>query len=199
MAKQLNKKEKIQISLLALSVVITIFGIMFLLTSAELVPIFKGFYKINNMLGRYIIVILTMSVGIMLFSNVAMTIENKKMRNGLTLGITIFASVLTLPLVYVFIAIFPAHSGKIGAIGEIMMINRIVEGFIAWFGNGNFVYVVYTVMLIVSIIFLAVPLVTGVLGIKGKALKVGKQSSGKFGIGIIELPVITKVNARESK
>lgn len=196
--KDLSKKEKVQYSLLALSVVITIFGIMFLLTAAQLVPIFKGLYNIKNILGQYIIVILTMSCGIMLFSNVAVTLENQKLRNGLTIGVTVFAFVLTLPLVYVFIAIFPANSGVVGPVGKIMMIDNIAAGFRAWFGAGGFLYVVYVFMLILSIIFLAVPLVTGALAVKGKALKIGKQPEGKSGIvGVIELPVLTKLKEKD--
>ncbi len=197
--KDLSKKEKIQYSLLALSVVIMVFGIMFLLTAAQLAPIFSGLYNIKNILGQYIIVILTMSCGIMLFSNVAVTFENQKLRNGLTIGITTFAFILTLPLVYVFIAIFPANKGVVGPVGEIMMIGNIAAGFQAWFGTGGFLYVVYVFMLILSIIFLAVPLVTGALAVKGKALKIGKQPDGKSGIlGIIELPAITKLKEKDA-
>ena len=188
--------QKKQLILFIISGVVILFGLMFLLTAAELVPIFKGFYNINNVLGRYIIVILTMATGIMLFSNIAASLEDKKIRNTFTTAITSFSTILTIPLVYVFVAIFFAEKGVIGSVGEIMMISDISAGFKAWFGNGAFLYVVYVFMLVLSIIFICVPLLTGLLTLKDKALKIGKQESGKFGIGIIELPVITKQNKK---
>ncbi len=190
--KNLTKKQITHIVLLAVSVVVVAFGLMFMLTAAKLVPIFTFMYGINNILGQYVIVIATMIVGIMTFSNVSLLIENDKIRNGLTIGVTTFSTVLTVPLVYVFVAIFFAHNGILGPVGEIMMLGDIVAGFTALFGNGAFVYVVYSVMFVVSIIFITFPLVTGVLAVKGKAIIVGKQDNGKFGVGIGTLPVLAK-------
>ena len=192
----MSKPENIsikQLSLFILSVVLIILGILFLVTAAEVAPVFRFFYGIENILGRYIIVILTMASGIMTFSTVAATLEKEDMRNKYTLGITIFSTVLTVPLVYVFIAIFYAERGIVDPIGEFMMIVNISEGFRAWFGEGVFLYIIYSFMLLLSLIFITVPLLTGYLTIKGKALKIGKLDSGKFGIGTIELPVISKV------
>lgn len=190
-----TKANKKQILLLSLSAVIIALGLVFLVSAMQILPLFKG---ISNALGRYIIVIVTMSCGIMLFSNVALTIEDHKLRNGLTLGITIFAFILTLPLVYVFIAIFPANVGIMGFVGkEIMMLDTIVDGFHAWFGNGVFVYVVYSFMLVVSIVFLLEPLGVGILALKGKALYLFEK--GKPLAYISELPVLKKIREREEK
>ncbi len=186
-----NKSLNIKYALLATACLIIVLGILFVLSVAEIVPIFSFFSNINNILAQYIIVIVTMSIGIMLFSNVASTLPDKKLRNGTTIGITIFAAIMTLPLVYVFCAIFSAQKGKLDAIGEIMLLDRIVDGFVAWFGDGAFVYVVYSFMLVLSIIFLLVPLVTGVLTLKGKALKIGKNDKGQL-ISIIDLPILSK-------
>lgn len=189
------KANKKQILLLSLSVLIIALGLVFLVSAMQILPLFKG---IANALGRYLIVIATMSCGIMLFSNVALTIEDHKLRNGLTLGITIFAFVLTLPLVYVFIAIFPANVGVMGFVGkEIMMLDTIVDGFHAWFGNGVFVYVVYSFMLVVSIVFLLEPLGVGILALKGKALYLFEKGKPLAYIG--ELPVLKKIREREEK
>jgi hypothetical protein len=190
----MNKNEKMLKAVLIIASVIIVIGVMFVLTAAEIAPIFQGLTRIKNILGRYIIVIATMATGIMLFSNAAAAVEKKKLRNGLTLGITVFSTVLTIPLVYVFAAIFGAEKGVIDPVGVIMKIDKICEGFRAWFGGGAFLYVIYVFMLILSIVFIAFPLVTGVLTLKGKALKIGKQENGKFGIGIGELPVIKRTN-----
>ena len=190
-----TKANKKQILLLSLSAVIIALGLVFLVSAMQILPLFKG---ISNALGRYLIVIATMSCGIMLFSNVALTIEDHKLRNGLTLGITIFAFVLTLPLVYVFIAIFPANVGVMGFVGkEIMMLDTIVDGFHAWFGNGVFVYVVYSFMLVLSVVFLLEPLAVGVLALKGKALYLFEKGKPLAYIG--ELPVLKKIREKEEK
>ena len=191
MGKPLSKHNKIVISLLALSVAIIIIGILFLLNAMQENPedgFFPAFCAINNLLAKYIIVILTMATGIMLFSNVSLQWEDKKLRNGFTIGITTFSTILTVPLVYVFIAIFAYHgTGAMGPVGKIMALNRIEEGFIAWFGNGAFLWVVYVFMLILSIVFITVPLVSGVLAVKGKTIQLGKH-----GIKIATLPIILK-------
>lgn len=201
MGKPLSKHNKIVISLLALSVAIIIIGILFLLNAMQENPedgFFPAFCAINNLLAKYIIVILTMATGIMLFSNVSLQWEDKKLRNGFTIGITTFSTILTVPLVYVFIAIFVYHgTGAMGPVGKIMALNRIEEGFIAWFGNGAFLWVVYVFMLILSIVFITVPLVSGVLAVKGKTIQLGKH-----GIKIATLPIILKqeqANVEEGK
>lgn len=189
----MKKTSPLQLGLLVGSVVIICLGIVFLLSAMQILPLFNA---ISNALGRYLIVIGTMSCGIMLFSNVALTITDDKLRNGLTLGITIFAFVLTLPLVYVFIAIFPANEGIMGFVGkEIMMLDTIVAGFHEWFGNGAFVYVVYAFMLVVSIVFLLEPLAVGILALKGKTLVLFKKGGPIFSID--QLPVLKKAKDNE--
>ena len=191
----MKKFTKLQLGLLLGAVAIICLGLVFLVSAMQILPLFSA---ISNALGRYLIVIGTMSCGIMLFSNVALTIEDEKLRNGLTLGITIFAFVLTLPLVYVFIAIFPANVGIMGFVGrEIMMLDTIVAGFHAWFGSGAFVYVVYAFMLIVSIVFLLEPLAVGILALKGKTLVLFKKGGPVFSID--ELPVLKKIRERDNQ
>ena len=102
MKRQLKKNEKVQAGLLALACVIIVLGILFLVNAMQEDPangFFPAFCEIDNLIGKYIIVILTMACGIMLFSNVGITFEDKKLRNGLTIGITVFSTILTVPLV----------------------------------------------------------------------------------------------------
>lgn len=193
---KLSKKEGIQIALITLSVCITILGIMFLLTAMEAVIVFSGFAKISNVILKYVVVIVTMAIGIMTFSNVSMTIENDKIRKAMVLGVTIFSTVLTVPLVYVFIAIFPAQSGHIGPVGEIMMLGKIVADFGLIIPSVAGLYVIYVLLFFMSIIFISFPLLTGILAVKGETIKVGKMDNGKFGVCLATLPVIAKRNAK---
>lgn len=167
----MTKKDKIIYGLVGLSVVLIVLGLLFLVSAAEIAPVFTFFKSMDNVLVRYIIVILTMASGIMLFSNAVAQLSNIKLRNGLSIGITAFSTVLTVPLVYVFVAIFFAQQGKVGPVGKIMMLDRIAEGFVEWFGSGAFIWIVYSFMLIVSIVFISVPIITCVQTVNKKPVK----------------------------
>lgn len=205
---KLNKTEKVLFTLLGVSVAIIILGILFLLNAMQdmedpnNIAFFTAFANIDNVLAKYIMVILTMSCGIMLFSNVALRFPGKKLRNGLTIGITTFAFVLTLPLVYVFIAILPLAAKatstgmpafeELNFVDQIMRTDNILGGFIDWFGDGAFLWVVLVFMLLLSILFLLEPLCAGICVTKGKILNiVGKNKDGKVRIFCTdELPVL---------
>ena len=194
-------KKQILFGLLGLSVVIMILGILFLVNAMGIADFYTAYADIDNALGKYIIVILTMATGIMLFSNVSMRFEDKKLRNGLTGFITAFAFILTLPLVYVFFSLMPfaakydtatvlasggvAHIGDftpevtalsaetlgLNAIDGIMGVNNIYLGFADWFGEGAGLWVILSFMMILGIVFLFEPLIAGICVMKGKMLQ----------------------------
>lgn len=201
MKRALKKNEKIQIGLFALSGVIILLGILFLVNAMQEDPaagFFPAFCEMDNILAKYIIVILTMACGIMLFSNVGITVEDRKLRNGLTIGITAFSTVLTVPLVYVFIAIMPYAADplpfeQLNPVDAIMRTDRIYEGFRDWFGDGAFMWVVLVVMLILSLVFITFPLLTGILAVK-KDQTLGFKKTG-FPFGVITLPVVERQRA----
>lgn len=205
MKRQLKKNEKVQIGLLSLACVIIVLGILFLVNAMQEDPadgFFPAFCELDNILAKYIIVILTMACGIMLFSNVAVTIEQKKLRNGLTIGITAFSTVLTLPLVYVFVAIFPYAADpvpfeQLNPVDAVMRTDRIYEGFRAWFGDGGFMWAVLAVMLVLSLVFITFPLLTGILAVKNEQT-LGFKKEG-FPFGVITLPVVEKMRAAQAE
>lgn len=201
MKRALKKNEKIQIGLFALSGVIIVLGILFLVNAMQEDPangFFPAFCEMDNILAKYIIVILIMACGIMLFSNVGITVEDRKLRNGLTIGITAFSTVLTVPLVYVFIAIMPYAADplpfeQLNPVDAIMRTDRIYEGFVAWFGDGALMWVVLVVMLILSLVFITFPLLTGILAVR-KDQTLGFKKTG-FPFGVITLPVVERQRA----
>lgn len=205
MKRQLKKNEKVQAGLLALACVIIVLGILFLVNAMQEDPangFFPAFCEIDNLIGKYIIVILTMACGIMLFSNVGITFEDKKLRNGLTIGITVFSTILTVPLVYVFIAIFPYAADpvpfeELNALDAIMRMDRIYEGFVAWFGDGGLMWAVLAVMLVLSLVFISFPLATGILAVKNEQT-LGFKKEG-FPFGVITLPVVEKMRAAQAE
>lgn len=183
---EMTKQQKINIALLSLSVILIVFGLMFLLTASGAVVIFKGIADISHVIVQYIIVIVTMACGIMLFSNVSSRIEKDKLRNGMVIGITAFSTILTIPLLYVFIALFPAMGGHYGPVGE-FMVRAVAEDFQAIFVSTGGQIVIYILGIIMSIIFLAFPLFTGILTVKGKTIEISKK-----GIAIGTLPILKK-------
>ena len=201
MKRALKKNEKIQIGLFALSGVIIVLGILFLVNAMQEDPaagFFPAFCEMDNILAKYIIVILTMACGIMLFSNVGITVEDRKLRNGLTIGITAFSTVLTVPLVYVFIAIMPYAADplpfeQLNPVDAIMRTDRIYEGFVDWFEDGALMWVVLVVMLILSLVFITFPLLTGILAVR-KDQTLGFKKTG-FPFGVITLPVVERQRA----
>ena len=205
MKRQLKKNEKVQAGLLSLACVIIVLGILFLVNAMQEDPadgFFPAFCELDNILAKYIIVILTMACGIMLFSNVAVTIEQKKLRNGLTIGITAFSTVLTLPLVYVFVAVFPYAANpvpfeQLNPVDAVMRMDRIYEGFVAWFGDGGLMWAVLAVMLVLSLVFITFPLLTGILAVKNEQT-LGFKKEG-FPFGVITLPVVEKMRAAHAE
>lgn len=201
MRKQLKKNEKVQIGLFTLAGIIIVLGILFLVNAMQEDPangFFPAFCEMDNILAKYIIVILTMACGIMLFSNVAITVEDRKLRNGLTIGITAFSTVLTVPLVYVFIAIMPYAANpvpfeELNAVDALMRTDRIYEGFVAWFGDGGLMWAVLTVMLLLSLVFITFPLLTGIMAVKNEQT-LGFKKKG-FPFGVITLPVVERLRA----
>lgn len=205
MKRQLKKNEKVQIGLLSLACAIIVLGILFLVNAMQEDPadgFFPAFCELDNILAKYIIVILTMACGIMLFSNVAVTIEQKKLRNGLTIGITAFSTVLTIPLVYVFVAVFPYAADpvpfeQLNPVDAVMRMDRIYEGFVAWFGDGGLMWAVLAVMLVLSLVFITFPLLTGILAVKNEQT-LGFKKEG-FPFGVITLPVVEKMRAAQAE
>ena len=201
MRKQLKKNEKVQIGLFTLAGLIIVLGILFLVNAMQEDPangFFPAFCEMDNILAKYIIVILTMACGIMLFSNVAITVEDRKLRNGLTIGITAFSTVLTVPLVYVFIAIMPYAANpvpfeELNAVDALMRTDRIYEGFVAWFGDGGLMWAVLAVMLLLSLVFITFPLLTGIMAVKNEQTLGFKKKGSPF--GVITLPVVERLRA----
>ena len=201
MRKQLKKNEKVQIGLFTLAGLIIVLGILFLVNAMQEDPangFFPAFCEMDNIIAKYIIVILTMACGIMLFSNVAITVEDRKLRNGLTIGITAFSTVLTVPLVYMFIAIMPYAANpvpfeELNAVDALMRTDRIYEGFVAWFGDGGLMWAVLAVMLVLSLVFITFPLLTGIMAVKNEQT-LGFKKKG-FPFGVITLPVVERLRA----
>ncbi|MCQ2408906.1 MAG: hypothetical protein MJ068_00010 [Clostridia bacterium] len=90
---------------IGISALFLIFGFLFLFNAMGVANFYPHFAAIDNALGKYIVVILTFTCGIMGWSNVALRFEDEKTRKGLTIAMTTFAFIMTLPLTFVFFSL----------------------------------------------------------------------------------------------
>lgn len=124
----------------------------------------------KNLILAYVLVITFMSIGILTFSNLSARLTSLKWRKKLTIGITVYTFILTLPLLYVFIACFFDPTGA-AQNGTIFMVNEepanVARAFYEMVkGYMQALYTLYAAGVLMSIIFLAVPLHDGIKVVK---------------------------------
>ena len=82
---------------------------------------------------------------------------------------------------------------ELNAVDALMRTDRIYEGFVAWFGDGGLMWAVYAVMLLLSLVFITFPLLTGIMAVKNEQT-LGFKKKG-FPFGVITLPVVERLRA----
>lgn len=95
---------------IGVTVVFLILGILFLVNAMGIANFYSKYAALENALAKYIVVIATMALGIMGWCNIALRFEDKKTRDALTISMTAFAFILTLPLTYVFFSLMPFNA-----------------------------------------------------------------------------------------
>ena len=181
----MNKKLKIQLSIFAVSILLNIWGIMSILqagmginTGLAYLDTIKDFHIILC----YVIIVITMAIGIMSASINAGQLDNKKWMKGLTIGVTAYSTILTIPLLLAFIC-FAAYPTNVGieaygsGLGEFIdgMFGTIAKDLGTIFGpaelggagSNGLLMTIYVLGILMSIIFLAFPIFSAVLQIKG--------------------------------
>lgn len=150
-----------------------IIGILSIITvgrigGANILTFYDGLIA-KNLILAYVVVIVFMSIGILTFSNLSARLTDIKWRKKLTIGITAYAFILTIPLVYVFLACFADPTGA--CVTAIPMVNEepanVPRAFYEMVnGNMSALYTIYFFGTVMSLIFLAVPLHDGVKVVK---------------------------------
>lgn len=168
-----------------ISVLLHAFGIMTLLTIAKIKPLpFLRFYDKLDALGgwslilKYAILIVIMSISIMTFSTVSGTLKNRRKRKFWTIAITCWSTLITIPLLLSFVAllltaIFPDPTGGVKAFldgfNSIMPVTDIHNAFLAVPAFARSIKALqwtYVGGIVLSIIFLAVPITSCVQTVK---------------------------------
>ncbi len=151
-----------------------ILGILSIITVGKIgglniLKFYDGIVEVNLILG-YVLVIVFMTIGILTFSNLSARLYNIKWRKKLTISITVYAFILTLPLLYVFIACFFDPTGS-AVNGTIFMVNEepanVARAFYEMVqGNMQALYTLYAAGVLMSIVFLIIPLHDGIKVVK---------------------------------
>lgn len=150
-----------QITMVVISVFLNIWGLLSLLNVIDLFKM-SAFDYFDNiaLIARYVLIIINMAVGILLFGVFAGTLKGKHKTIWLIINCA-YSTILTLPLLYTFLALFAAPSGTL-----LPMVDLIYEGAFGLIKPVGVQYFVFVLGSIMSIIFLAVPLLSCIDGVK---------------------------------
>lgn len=162
----MEKKKVIQGVMLTIAIIFNIIGIMSLLTVSKIAPIpFLKFYSNLNLIVAYIILIVFMSIGIMTFTAWAGTLAGKK-KNIFSIGACTYSTILTIPLLITFILCFFAVNNT-----NMPMVGEITVAFMNVFKTRGLQYFIFAAGVLMSIIFLAVPIFSTYLTVKDLSIK----------------------------
>ena len=183
----MTKKFKIQLCLFAVSLLLNIWGIMSILQVGMGVNVgltYLNTIKDYHIILCYVIIVITMAIGIMSASINAGQLDNKKWMKGLTIGVTAYSTILTVPLLLAFIC-FAAYPLDAGAnygkgLGEFLdgMFGTIAKDLGTIFGpdalggsgSNGLLMTIYVLGILMSVIFLAFPIFSAWLQIKGMTI-----------------------------
>lgn len=155
-----NKKKIIKQSvMIAVAAVFIILGILSIVQAAGGEAGIIYIKAIPNIILKYVVVIVTNAIGIMLMSAAAGTFEGK-VKNIFSITVCVYSTIMTVPLFLAFILMFPVGAGS--TLPDFLdgMVREIVVAFQDLIGNNGWQYVIYTLGTIMGAIFLAVPILS---------------------------------------
>lgn len=155
---EVTKKKIIQSVMITVAAALNVWGILSLLQTIGTKVGLGYIDKIPNIIGRYALVIVTMACGIMLMSTAAGTF-NGKVKTVFSITVCAYSTLMTIPLLLSFILMIPVAAGS--QLPQFLndMVGAICDAFKAMAGNGG-QYVIYVLGILMSIIFLAVPILS---------------------------------------
>lgn len=153
-----TKKKVIQSVMIVIAAGLNIWGILSLLQTIGTKVGLNYIDKIPNIIGRYALVIVTMSAGIMLMSTAAGTFKGK-VKNVFSIVVCAYSTVMTIPLFVSFVLMIPQAAGANMPEFLSEMVGAICEAFQDIAGQSG-QYIIYVLGIIMSIIFLAVPIIS---------------------------------------
>ncbi|MEG1536445.1 MAG: hypothetical protein RR416_05710 [Clostridia bacterium] len=161
--------------ILAFSIIMNVWGILSLLYTTGLVKVgFLSYLEPLRLILKYVVVVITMALGIMSFTTLFANMFQPKTRNILAIAGTAYSTILTIPLFLTFIGCFFAINGI-----EVPLAGDIARELQDIFKTTGMQYVIFTLGTIMGAVFLAVPILMTVLTVKGKPKKAVETSDAK--------------------
>ena len=154
-----EKKRVIQGVLLAVGIAFNIWGLLTLVqTAGHDAGISVGLTyldKIPHIIHKYVIVVITMMIGILSLSNWAAQLSGKK-RNVLSIIFCAYSTILTIPLFLTFILCF----FRAGGILDFDMVNMIADDMMDIFKTPGAYYTIFVLGSLMGAVFLVVPILS---------------------------------------
>lgn len=151
-----TKKKVVQAVMITVAAALNVWGILSLLQTIGTKVGLDYIDKIPNIIGRYALVIVTMSLGIMLMSAAAGSF-NGKVKNVFSIVVCAYSTVMTIPLFVSFVLMIPVAADVELPQFLSEMVGAICQAFKDLVGESG-QYVIYVLGILMSIIFLAVPI-----------------------------------------
>lgn len=175
--KEEDKTKIKQAVMITVAAIFIILGILSIIQATGSNAGLAYISKIGNVILRYAVVIITNAIGIMLMSTAAGTFKGK-VKNVFSITVCVYSSIMTVPLLLAFILMFPVATGATLPAFLNDMVGEIVVAFAKIF-KGGWQYLIYFLGTIMSIIFLAVPIITTYCTVKELTLKEFLQKLSK--------------------
>ena len=197
----MKKTNPAQVIFLCLAVVLHLVGIAFLLTASGIftIDLVNQYLFMNgsmNVVLKYVIVIATMAVSILMFTITAGTMSGKK-SIVLTNICTTWSVIITLPLVYVFVVLLIDALMKNGATLPLwdILVGDVAgdKGFSAFLTTDILKYVIYGLGIIMSILFIIVPVLSARVNNKKKRDEMAVKKQDK------EIPEVEEVQPQAAE
>lgn len=164
---QVDKRKKIQIICFVVAIIFNIWGILSIAYVNGWVNLGLLSYldSINHILYRYVIIVITMTIGIMTFTLTSATLKGKLMKS-MTVGVTTYSTILTIPLLVSFICFILTTSGTVLPAALAEMFDPIAYDFLDIFKSESLVKGLFYGGVVMSIVFIAIPIFSAYLTIK---------------------------------
>ncbi|MCI8421004.1 MAG: hypothetical protein HFE34_01790 [Clostridia bacterium] len=175
-----SKKKIIKQSvMIAVATVFIILGILSIIQATGSNAGLGYISAIPNVILKYAVVIITNAIGIMLMSTSAGTFEGK-VKNIFSIAVCAYSTIMTVPLLLAFVLMFPVGAGSTLPAFLDDMVREIVVAFQDLVGNNGWQFVIYTLGVIMSVIFLALPILSTYCTVKEiDLIKLIKEKTNK--------------------
>lgn len=162
---QVAKKKLVQSVMIIVAAGLNVWGILSLLQTLGTDVGLSYFNSFPNLVLNYVVVIATMACGIMLMSAAAGTFAGR-VKNVFSIVVCAYSTVMTIPLFAAFVLMIPVAAGA--SLPEFLdsMVGDIVIAFQAFLGTGGVQYLIYCLGIVMSVIFIAVPILSTYFTVK---------------------------------